>query len=135
MSDVTKLQKVLEVVPAVQLAVVFGSFARGRELPGSDLDLGLILSPDSRAMRREIEATAGRSAGRDIDIVYLAETPPLLSFQIARDGMVLVERQDGAWSRFKSRAMIEWWDWAPTVRKIQATQLRRLRERVAHGSP
>lgn len=97
--------------------------------------MGLILDPDTRAERRRVEVAAGRAARREVDVVYLVEAPPLLRFQIARDGVVLVARQPRAWPQFKARAMVDWWDWAPTARKIHAAYVRRLRDRVAHGRP
>jgi len=34
---------------------------------------------------------------------------------------------------FKVRAMVDWWDWAPTHRMIAAGVARRLREQVNRG--
>ncbi len=133
MQDLEQLKEALEGMPAVRLAVLFGSQARGRAGPKSDVDLGLILDPDTRDERRRVEVAAGRAARREVDVVYLEEAPPLLRFQIARDGVVLVGREPRTWPRFKARAMVDWWDWAPTARKIHAAYARRLRERVAHG--
>ncbi len=127
------LSKALAGEPSVQLAVLFGSVARGRSGPMSDLDLALVLEPDSPEKRRQVEVAAERAARRETDFIYLAEAPPLLRFQIARDGMVLVERHARAWTRFKARAMVDWWDWAPIARQINAAYIRRLKEQVAHG--
>jgi predicted nucleotidyltransferase len=131
--DLEPLREALAAQPAVQLAVVFGSAAKGRNLPGSDLDLAVRLAPDSAGARRGAAVAAGRATGREVDLVALDGAPPLLRFQIARDGRVLVEREPGSWTRFKARAMIDWWDWAPTARMMHAIYLRRLREKVAHG--
>ena len=60
-------------------------------------------------------------------VIYLDEAPPLLRFEIARDGVVLVERRPGFWTDFKAKAMVDWWDWAPTARKIQRAAIQRLR--------
>ena len=135
MQDLEQLKEVLATMPAVHLAVLFGSRARGRGGPRSDVDLGLVLDPDTRAERQRLEAAAGRAARREVDVVYLEESPPLLRFQIARDGVVLVAREPRAWPRFKARAMVDWWDWAPTARRIHASYTRRLREQVADGRP
>ncbi len=133
MTDLEPLKQVLAAQPVVQLAVLFGSHARGRSGPHSDLDLGLVLEPDTPTERRRVEVAAGRAARREVDFVYLQEAPPLLRFQIARDGVVLVTREKRLWPRFKARAMVDWWDWAPTARRIHAVYIRRLREQVAHG--
>jgi predicted nucleotidyltransferase len=127
------LRDQLAALPAVRLAAAFGSVARGTDRPGSDLDLGLLLDPDSMEIRWEIEAVLGRAAGREVDFVYLNEAPPLLRFEIASDGMLLLERQPYDWTDFKAHAMIDWWDWAPTARRITQTILRRQKEKLLGG--
>ena len=139
MSTLDCLREQLAAIPAVRLAAAFGSVARGEERAGSDLDVALLLDPaaDTAALRIEIEATLGRAAGRAIDLVFLDAAPPLLRFEIARDGVLLLARASRDWVDFRTRAMIDWWDWAPTARSINDEALRRLRERVAapHGTP
>lgn len=133
MSLLDRLRETLAAIPAVRLAVLFGSVARGDERSGSDVDVGVRLAPDSAALRQEIEVTLGRAAGRDVDLVFLDEAPPLLRFEIATDGAVLVERQPHDWADFRMHAMIDWWDWAPTAKKIEDAAIRRLRESMADG--
>lgn len=130
---VDRLRRAVADLPAVRLAVVFGSVARGEERPGSDMDVAVRLDPDSSALRQEIEAALGRAAGREVDVVYLDEAPPLLRFEIGADGVVLVERQPHAWADFRARSMTDWWDWAPTAKRIEDAALRRLRASVADG--
>jgi predicted nucleotidyltransferase len=120
-------------LPAVRLAVLFGSTARGQARRHSDVDLGVSLHPGTTARRSEIEAALGRAAGRTVEVVYLEEAPPLLRFEISRDGMLLLEREDGLWTDFKAKAMVDWWDWAPTARRIEETTIQRLRDRVRRG--
>ena len=131
--ELQPLREALAAQPAVRLAVLFGSAAKGRQVAGSDLDLAMRLAPDTAETRRAAALAAGRATGREIDLVELDGAPPLLRFQIAHDGQVLVEQEPGSWTRFKAQAMIDWWDWAPTARRIHAVYLRRLREKVAHG--
>jgi hypothetical protein len=68
-------------------------------------------------------------------VVRLDVAPPLLRFEITRDGRVLFERTPHAWSDFRARAMTDWWDWAPTARFLNAAAVARLRAAVASGSP
>lgn len=53
-------------------------------------------------------------------MIFLADAPPLLRFEISRDGALLLEREDGVWTDFKVRAMVDWWDWAPYARMFAA---------------
>lgn len=128
-----RIKKLVEEIPEVELAVVFGSFARGRERADSDVDLGLILDGSSAARRREIEAALHRAARRSVDVIYLDEAPPLLRFEIARDGVPLLESRPHRWADFRVRAMHDWWDWAPYARRLNDAAIGRLREKVADG--
>jgi predicted nucleotidyltransferase len=126
-----QLKQTAASLPSIRLLVLFGSAARGSDRRRSDVDVGIIL--EESASRAEVEAVLGRAAGRAIDIVDLNEAPPQLRFEIARDGKVLVERVPYAWADFRAKAMIDWWDWAPTARMIHAAAIDRLRQRTAHG--
>lgn len=120
-------------LPEVRLAVLFGSMARGQGRKDSDVDLGLLLRPVSRRERLHVEAELARAAGREVDFIDLDEAPPLLRFEITRDGVVILEREAGLWARFKAKAMVDWWDWAPIARRIHKRMIQRLREKVSGG--
>ncbi|HYU33424.1 MAG TPA: nucleotidyltransferase domain-containing protein [Thermoanaerobaculia bacterium] len=133
MEMLERLKRQAQAWPELKLAVLFGSMARGEARPRSDADLGVLLDPYSPELRFRVEAELGRAAGCPVDVVLLDDAPPLLRFEIARDGVLLFEREDGLWTGFKAKAMVDWWDWAPTHRMIAAGVIRRLRERVADG--
>lgn len=130
---IESLTRALEGIPSVRLAVLFGSAARGASNADSDIDIGVSLergSDFSPALRVDLE----RVAGRRIDLVCLDLAPPLLRFEIARDGVVLVSRDPHDWPEFRAHAMIDWWDWAPTARLMHQTMAARLRAEAEHGS-
>ena len=79
-------------------------------------------------------AATARASGRRVDLVTLDDAPPLLRFEIARDGIVLVEREPHAWADFRARAMIDWWDWAPTARMMHSVMAERVRQEAGPGS-
>lgn len=122
-----------EAWPELKLAVLFGSTARGEARPRSDVDLGILLDPYSVELRFRVEADLGRAAGRPVDVILLDGAPPLLRFEIAREGILLFQREDHLWTGFKAKAMVDWWDWAPTHRMIAAGVVRSLREKIASG--
>ena len=134
MEPVDALREALAAIPEARLAVLFGSAARGRAVPRSDLDVLVALEPDTEALRRMVSAALGRAVRPEVDVVHAADAKPLLRFEIARDGVVLIERDPHAWTDFKTRAMLDWWDWAPYARLLQAAAVRRLRERVDRGA-
>ena len=128
------LLKVLESWPGVRLAVLFGSTARDESGPGSDLDVGVRLEPGTETAAA-LEVALARATGRRLDLVGLDTAPPLLRFEVARDGRLLLERTPHAWVDFRARAMTDWWDWAPTARLFHAAAASRLRGALADGSP
>lgn len=130
---VEELRAALDRVAPVKLAVLFGSRARGAEREASDLDVGVWLVDHSRDEWTRVERALRQAAGRPVDLIDLTEAPPLLRFEIARDGHVILEREPALWADFKARAMIDWWDWTPTARMIHAAAAARLRARTGHG--
>lgn len=128
------IRRVLDESPAVRLAILFGSAARNRAGRDSDLDVGVSLEADARDTLTGLSVALERASGALVDLISLDDAPPLLRFEIARDGQVLVERSDHAWADFRARAMIDWWDWAPTVRMMHRVMAERIREEAARGS-
>ena len=133
MDLVDKLRECLAPIAEVRLAVLFGSAAAGTAGPGSDVDVGLLLEPYSPTLRGHVEAALYRAARKPVDTVLLDDAPPLLRFEITR-GTLLLEREEGLWTRFKARAWLDWWDWAPVIRQYNREVIARLREEVRRGS-
>lgn len=129
-----RLSEILGELPEVELAAVFGSAARGTMSADSDVDLAVRLTEDTPEVRRRIGNEVGRAVRRDIDLIPLDASPPQLRFEIARDGIALVERQSHAWADFQVRAMLDWWDWAPIARRMNAAAVGRLKKGLARGS-
>ncbi len=126
------LVNALDAEAGVRLAVLFGSTARGQTGAHSDLDVG-VLGPAPEHLS-QLQVSLARATGRVVDVIDLDQAPPLLRFEIARDGQVLVEREPHLWSNFKARAMVDWWDWAPIARRFHAAAAARLREQGRSGS-
>jgi predicted nucleotidyltransferase len=130
---VESLRRVLEPLPVVRFAVLFGSSAGGRETPRSDVDVGVSFGPAAPGFEADVQVALSRACGRRVDLVRLDGAPPLLRFEIARDGRPLVERTPHAWVDFKARAMTDWWDWAPWARVFHAAAVREVRARLGRG--
>lgn len=133
MDVVERVRAAVERIVEVRLAVLFGSRARGRAFRQSDVDLLVDLQPDTDAARRRVQSALGQAVRSDLDLVHAADAKPLLRFEIARDGILVMEREPGAWTDFKTQAMLDWWDWAPYARRIHAAAVKRLREAVGSG--
>lgn len=133
MPTLEALRESLARVPTLRLAVVFGSFARGEAKGHSDLDLAVLPAADDSDDLWDVQVAVSNAVPRSVDLVDLRRAPPLLRFEIARDGVVLVEDREGEWLRFREQAMLDWWDWAPYARRFHQLAAQRLREELAHG--
>ena len=118
--------------PDVQLAVVFGSAAKGTLHRQSDLDIAVMGVPSTTRLAG-VAVTLARIAGREIDLIALETAPPLLRFEIARDGAVLVARDRHLWPDFQARAMVDWWEWAPLAQRFATAAIARLQSQAHHG--
>jgi Polymerase beta, Nucleotidyltransferase len=113
---------------SVRLTSALIGHENAKKSPDSDVDLALRLDDDSAERRRVVERTIRRSLpDRRIDFVYLDDAPPQLRFEMARSGRVLIERVPYSWADFCAKAMIDWWDWAPTARLIHRAAAARSR--------
>ncbi|MDO8680498.1 MAG: nucleotidyltransferase domain-containing protein [Acidobacteriota bacterium] len=132
MDSLQDLTSALAADPDVQLAVVFGSAAKGTLHRRSDLDLAVMGVPSTTRLAG-LAVTLARIAGREVDLIPLETAPPLLRFEIARDGAVLIERHPHLWSDFQVRAMVDWWEWAPLARRFASAAMARLQSQAGHG--
>lgn len=111
---------VLTSFPAVELAVLFGSVAQGRQRPDSDIDIAVDAGQVLTAAHKIalIEALAERT-GRPIDLIDLkAVSEPLLG-QIVRHGRRL-QGSDSAHGQLISRHLFEQADFTPYRSRILA---------------
>lgn len=131
-STVETLKRVLEKMPSVRLAVLFGSAARKTARLDSDVDVGILLEGEADPAS-PLAVALERATGRSVDVVWLDRAPPLLRLEIARNALVLVERDRHSWADFRARAMIDWWDWAPTARMMHKAMVARLKEEAQRG--
>jgi predicted nucleotidyltransferase len=96
------LRETLRTEPAVSMAVLFGSRARGDEHAGSDVDLVVALRGGGVA--NGLEERLSRRLGMPVQIVTAedAERVPLLLAEVIREGRILVDRE-GQWSTLTRR--------------------------------
>lgn len=102
----------------VELAVLFGSAAKGTMRPDSDVDIGIVPAQEmSLRDRLDLGVALERALGRDVDLVVLdAEASSLLRFEAAK-GRPLYERVRGAWADFVSRALFAHDDFRPHLHR------------------
>ena len=109
----------------VEAAFLFGSQARGTAIPGSDVDVAVLLRRDAAAdpLRRltftnDLMDILGRD---DVDVAILNDASAVLLHRVARDGKVLFATSNTAVAEFVIHAMQQFEDTRP-LRELQARQ-------------
>lgn len=115
-----QLRAVLSAFPQLVLVVLFGSFALGRDRPGSDIDIAVaarrtLTATETIAL---VEALAERT-GRPIDLVDLRTVAEPLLGQILRHGRRLVG-SDSEYGQLISRHLFEQADFMPYRARVLA---------------
>lgn len=124
-----RLRRLLIGAPGVLVAYLYGSPARGRAGPLSDVDVALLLDSDDEQRRLELTAAIAHAvAPMRADVVILNDAPVALSYRVLRDGMVLVSRDDKARVDHWVRTVDRYLDMAPARRLLAAGTRNRLRQ-------
>ena len=124
MTSITRLREALATRADVELAVLFGSEARGTATPASDLDVAILGPASLDDLRLAADLTA--ACARDVSVTRLEDPPIPLLAAVVRDGVVLREGRRGAWASFRARAWttletdLPWW------RRMAAAEVQRI---------
>jgi uncharacterized protein len=110
------IPKILEQVPYLKLLVLFGSRARGDNLPSSDWDFALLFDEDLRKQCEPRGLDCFRSwvvlqqildlGDDEMDWVDLKDASELLAHAIARDGIMIYESTPGVFEEFRARTLM-----------------------------
>jgi len=110
----------------VQLALLFGSAARGTAGPESDVDLA-VLAPG--VDRLTLAAELSDTVGREVDVVSLEDASVPLLIQLVRDAVVVHEGTAGAAARWRSRSLLALETDGPWYARMRDAWLARVAER------
>lgn len=129
----SRLAPVLAGHAEVDLALLFGSCARGTASATSDIDIGVVgRAVDSLGLA--IELTDATGTGLRVDIVDLSHEPPYaLLLAVLQDGIKLHEGRPGAYGRFLSHTLMVLETDLPAYRAMQRAFVRRVAERGLSG--
>lgn len=113
---------------------VFGSVARGRERPDSDVDVAVLRGRASSGTLDDLLTTLAadveRAVGRQVDLVVVDDADPDLVQRVLRDGVLVLDRDRRRRIAFEVRKRNEFFDLAPHRALVREAALRRAR-RVA----
>jgi predicted nucleotidyltransferase len=118
----------------IDVCILFGSAARGRLRPDSDVDVGW-LGPAAGADEATLRRRLGERLGREVHLVDLRRASELLRIEVVRTGSLCFERRPGSYTTFAAESMARWLEIAPAVQACAEAVRRRvlqLRESL-HG--
>jgi predicted nucleotidyltransferase len=109
----------------IALAILFGSAASGRAGKHSDVDIGVFARSGELSLesRLDLAVALERVLRREVDVVDLRRAAPLLRVEAAR-GVCLHEERAGAFGDFVARALQEFDDVRPHLRRCATAFLR-----------
>jgi predicted nucleotidyltransferase len=111
---------------SVILVYLFGSFATGRSHRFSDVDVGIYFRQFSLPEFLKVHGALSRALGTEVDTVPLNDAPPLLRYEILRNGKRLVSKDEMTRIVYESRAIVEGLDEKPLIEMIREANLRRV---------
>ena len=125
---VARLAELLDPREEILEAYLFGSHARGRAQPHSDVDVAVYIDDaraDDSGYGYRANLTTDLMAGlgfNDVDVVVLNRAPPLLYHRVLRDGVRLLARDLCATTTREGRAVSRYCDFVPQLAKMEAAR-------------
>ena len=116
----------------VNLVYLFGSYAEGKEMPHSDVDIGVVFervpSPaKSGAMyQRFYELFTNIFSEKKVDVVFVQRAGLELCFDVISHGKLLFESTKGKHYDFEEQTTIMYTDFAPIRQEFDRAMLARI---------
>lgn len=121
--DFSQYTEVLKRQDEVIFAYLFGSQARGKTTPLSDIDIGVYVENDIFKKKfpygYESELSSKISSKKTVDIVILNKAPVLLRHRCVTEGKLLFCKNQALLNQFKVKTLCEYFDTQPLREKIK----------------
>jgi predicted nucleotidyltransferase len=102
--------------PSVIFAYLFGSKVKGYANDKSDWDIAVYFAEPIEKVGEwpafELEAELSRALGATVQVIVLNNSPaPLFGFEIVKDGVLLIDRDENLRMDFENRTLRHYHDW------------------------
>ena len=103
---------------------LFGSFARGTQRRGSDLDIALLLDErkekqDRKTLLDRFLPVLGRLTRQDIHLLFLNDVSYIVRMEVFRDGLLIHANDEVELARFKMTSISLYLDFLPYLRRME----------------
>ena len=128
------LEQYFASLDGVVLAYLFGSHARGQAWTHSDVDVAVLLEnrpDDDRCFDARLEVIGGLVDvlhTNEVDVLILNQAPAALRYAVLRDGILLFCRNRQAMIEFRLRALNEYLDFKPILKRHERAILEKARK-------
>ncbi|HUY01026.1 MAG TPA: nucleotidyltransferase domain-containing protein [Candidatus Deferrimicrobium sp.] len=116
-------ERCLSIFSEFSLVYLFGSLAKRRLTPLSDIDIGILINKKCDFFNLQIELI-GKFMDvlhEEVDVVILDTAPPLLKFEVIK-GILLFQRDDKTRIEFEVKVRNEYYD-TQYLRQVQSKYL------------
>ena len=116
---------------AIIAAYLFGSRVRGRERPGSDVDIAILVDDrehrqDRKVLLDRLFPSLGRLLRLDVHILILNDASYLARIEALSQGRLIHVRDDIALAQFRLMSYVLFAEYAPYLRQLQHKLKQRL---------
>ena len=113
-------------VEDIIVAYVFGSTAGGKEHAFSDIDVAILLKEPSLDKTMRIHGILTELLGDRVDTLLLNFAPPFLKYQVVKNGLRVLSKDEDARVSFEAKALSEGLDEGFLIAKVREAISRRL---------
>ena len=111
--NIGKIANEISKIKNVKAIYLFGSYARGKIMPLSDIDICVIGSLSEEEKYKALEHLSD-----NLDISFFEDLPLVIQFRILRDGKPLFAREDAFLRELKLRTIREYLDYSSFYRQF-----------------
>ena len=110
------LTEIFQNRPSVIFAYLFGSKVKGYANDKSDWDIAVYFAEPIEKVGEwpafELEAELSRAVGATVQVMVLNNSPaPVFGFEIVKDGVLLIDRDENLRMDFENRTLRHYHDW------------------------
>jgi predicted nucleotidyltransferase len=123
-----RLRRELCAHPGLDFALLFGSWARERQHPGSDVDVAIMPREDwSLAAEVDLQGQLAAALGAEVDLVRLDEAPLLVAWEVVSNAIPICGEPQ-RWARYQAEIALEHADAGPDLDRAARHYARRIAE-------
>jgi len=127
LAEISKsVHEALNEVEDIILVYVFGSTAKQKEHPLSDIDIAILLKEPSIDKTMKIHSILTRQLGEKVDTLLLNLAPPILKYQVIKNGIRILSKDEKARISFEAKALTEGLDESTLITNVKENITKRL---------